>query len=341
MATIKEVAQMAGVSIPTAYRAFNNSGPVGEQARRRVLEAARVVNYEPKGNAATNRQRVIGIIVPRDITSDTFYSNYLRALNKELYHYEFRLMQVIAEGSASDEYCRCVELLQRSRAEGIIYFPKAVDQPQEIAALQDKTIPVLQLFKKTNEHSNVLLVDDVTGAYLATREMIRYGHRRILFLQHSPEKEYFQREDGYCRAFREAGLPVDEDMLVSFPLHNNIKGMVKERIERLKPTAIFAISESVSSYVLQSLRELHLSTPRDISLVMFDDTSWAAALGITAVGHPFEKLAISSAQLIIQTIKDRERGLRSNGETYIIDPQLIMRDSVDRIPMNSGNQRRE
>lgn len=74
---------------------------------------------------------------------------------------------------------------------------------------------------------------------------------------------------------------------------------------------------------------------------MFDDTSWAAALGITAVGHPFEKLAISSAQLIIQTIKDRERGLRSNGETYIIDPQLIMRDSVDRIPMNSGNQRRE
>ncbi len=109
---------------------------------------------------------------------------------------------------------------------------------------------------------------------------------------------------------------------------DEIKNIIKERIEKLKPTAILAVNEPISINVVQALGELNLKIPEDISLIIYDDLSWATAYNISTIAHAFDSVGSQVCQVIMRRIKLAGTGQEIEPIRLVIDPELISRGSV-------------
>ena len=176
-----------------------------------------------------------------------------------------------------------------------------------ICKLAAQRFPLLQLFRPLYQDVDTLLIDDELGAYLAVKHLLQSGHRKIMLITRS-NPILVKREEGYARAYREAGIPMDQDCICLMTYIDNIKDMLKSRIREVNPTAILSVGERISVNVVQALREMNLDVPGDMSLIVYDDLAWTAAFDITAVSHSFEAIGNLASELIVGRLKEVETG---------------------------------
>ena len=104
--------------------------------------------------------------------------------------------------------------------------------------------------------------------------------------------------------------------------------VLKERIKEIQPTAIVSVGERISVNTIQALREMNLSIPEDMSLIVYDDLAWTAAFDITAVSHSFEAIGNLASELIVGRLKELENGEHQPPAKLTLDPKLVSRNSV-------------
>jgi LacI family transcriptional regulator len=330
---IKNVADMAGVSTATVSHVINQTRFVREETRHKVLEAIEILNYHPSAIArglVTNSTQTVALIIS-DITNP-FFTAVARGVEDEINQHDFHTIfcNTDEEPVREDEYLR---LLFAHQIDGLIIAPTGVCS-KNLIRMAEASIPIVLLDRRTVDIDAPLVgVDNEGGAYQATCYVIELGHRRIGLLTGMETISTLQdRVSGYKRALREAGIPIDESLIVradphfyinqahlpdsalptfltNFQMTPNAFYALQQLLDLSdRPTALFVTNNQMTLGTLHAFRQRDLRCPEDISLVGFDDHDWAPLFSppLTVVRQPTYQLGQTAARLLMKLINHQE-----------------------------------
>ncbi|MEZ4518741.1 MAG: LacI family DNA-binding transcriptional regulator [Chloroflexota bacterium] len=331
--TIKDVANHAGVSQATASRALSGGGYASHETKRRVEEAAKELGYKPSGPARSlklQRTDTIGLMITDVVNPFYAYlaSGVLEKANDLGFH--VILCATDEEPEMEREY---LEVLMEKRVDGIVAVSTGqnLDLWQEAIDLGTEVVLVDREMEEKLD-VNVVLVDNVKGAYDAVSYLLKLGHRRIGIINGPlTTTTGFDRLQGYKQAFAQYGVPLDEALIENVSFKGESGTDMADRLLDLPdpPTAIFVANNVLGEAMLFVLRERGLRVPDDISLVVFDDVPWVSLVSpaLTAVSQPTRELGIASMELLAQSLEAHTSVENSLYRKIIYKPNLILRDS--------------
>lgn len=302
MASITEVARLAGVSTATASRVVSESGyPVSPETRERVLDAARALDYVPNALARgllKSRVPVVAVIV-HDIT-DPYFAEVVRGVEDAASAAGYLVITCSSERDLERERSY-VRLLRSIRAAAVVFAGSGVDDKptteqieRDLAAMRADGAAVVHLSPHALGGPDVG-VDNVAGIAAMVAALVELGHRRIAFLA-GPATLYVARDrlTGYRRGLADAGLPFDERLVVhtTFDVEGGA-GAVDALLAAGEPfTAISCANDLLALGALQRLAALGIDVPGRVSIAGFDDISTAAltAPSLTTVRLPLREM---------------------------------------------------
>lgn len=330
MATIKEIAELAGVSIGTVSNVLNGLPSVREGARKRVLDAIDKLGYQPSllGRALRkDKTNMIVMIVP-DITNP-FFPSAVRGAEDVAFHNGFRLVLCNSDNDFRKE-ATYIHEMRTYRPSGLIIVPADLSKGTEEAKEYLKTgCGVVYMDRIPHKwRGDTVTSKHELGAYMATRHLIELGHKRIATITGRLTGPSAQaRLEGFKRAMQEANLPVPSEYIQEAEFN---KAAGRERAVVLlklkkRPTAIFAANDLIAFGVLAAAREVGIVCPDDLSLVGFDnlDGSDAIVPTLSTVDQFAYKLGANATQIIV----DRARGNSSTAKHISLEPELKIKES--------------
>jgi LacI family transcriptional regulator, galactose operon repressor len=328
--TIPDVAALAGVSVSTAARALAGKGYSSVEARTRVLDSATKIGYVPNYVARSlrlQRTNIIGLLIA-DV-ENSFYAGIAKNVEAVATKAGYSVVLCNSSDEASKEKA-LLDLLEGLRIAALIITPTGANRTK-LEQLQQVGMTIVQIDRLVpGLRSDAVLVDNELGAYEAVSALIAAGHRHIGLLagaQHLTTGH--QRSDGYVRALRDHGLPIDRHLMRGGSFRRD-HALDEARALLASPppiTAIFAANNILAEASLIALKERALQVPRDVSLVAFDDVEWMRTLdrGITAVQQPVADMARAACEMILKRLAGNEA---KEPSTDVYRPHLILRDSV-------------
>jgi LacI family transcriptional regulator len=304
MATIKQVAERAGVSSATVSRVLAGKTPVGVGKRERVLEAVTALNYRPNllaSNLRRQRTAKIGVVVP-DIENPHF-SQSIRVFEEIAYREGFRVLLCNSEDQAEKQKAY-LEVLADERVEGILLVPYGSSGP-EISAVIDHGIPLVAYDRPVDDpRADAVIADNFEGAKRATELLIDAGHRNIGYISGiTALKPGIDRQDGYEAAMRACGLTphiaagefnVDIAHRATAELLTHPDGM----------TALVVGSNLMTIGALRAIHEAGIRVPDELAFVGIDDPWWAELVEppMTTVAQPVRRMAEMAVNLLFERI---------------------------------------
>lgn len=340
MATSRDVAELAKVSLSTVSRAFSETSSINEETRKKVLDAAKELEYTPNLLARSlkrQKSEVIGLIVS-DI-DNPFFSNVTQIIEAELKREGYRLLLSYSNENPDQELDNLM-LLSSSRVDGIIFTPTSNKHTSTIKQLIKQNTALVQLYRFGYEDLNSVLIDDQKGAYMATKHLIQNGHSNILLLTVNPTLSIYKkyedpRSKGYKQALKEENIPFNESNIMYVPYQTNLNNMISQKIDQIQPTGIIAGTNTIGIDVLKVCKERKILIPNDISFIMFDDVNWAPLHDLTVVSQPTKEVALATCRFILEQIG--HKNFNKSPMKTTIEPILIARNSVKNLYANKMN----
>lgn len=325
MATMRQVAQRAGVSAKTVSRVVNNDRYVSDEVRQRVERAIADLQYVPNLLARTfryGRDAAIGIAVP-DI-SDPFFAAAIRAV-EEIARDRGVALFVTSVGTDGTYEQIGVEALLGRQIVGLISTPVGADQSY-LMRWRSRTAIVFIDRAPSNITADTVVEDNHGGGYAATAHLIEHGHRRIGFIGDSSSiATTAGRLDGYYAALADAGIDANQ-RFVSLGAMSS-----REAAEATwdllgrpdAPTALFSSNARCSIGVVLALQE---SDRTDIALVGYGDFPLASALrpALTVIDQNPDALGKAAARRLFQRL-DNPAGRWKR--RMVLPVRLLLRDS--------------
>ncbi|MCW1873805.1 HTH-type transcriptional regulator GalR [Erwinia sp. INIA-01] len=329
MATIKDVARLAGVSVATVSRVINNSPKASENSRQAVTQAMESLKYHPNANARALAQQsteTIGLVVG-DV-SDPFFGAMVKSVDEVAWNTGNFLL--IGNGYHNEQKERqAIEQLIRHRCAALVVHAKKVPDSELIGLM--KQIPGMVLLNRVlpGYEQRCIALDDRYGSWLATRHLIQQGHKNIAFIcsNHSIS-DSSDRLQGYYDALKEHGLPCN-DRLVAFGEPDEVGGetAMTELLGQGKTfSAVACYNDSMAAGALAVLSDNGVRVPEEISLIGFDDVlvSRYVRPRLTTVRYPIITMAQQAAMLALALA----HGQPLPEVTHLFSPTLVRRHSV-------------
>jgi len=330
MATIADVAELAGVSVSTAARVLSGHGYAAEGTRRRVLEAAKELGYVPNQIARSLRTRqsnLVGLLIG-DV-ENSFYSviaKNVEAVAKDA-GYHVVLCNSDDDPTSELEYLKLLEAMQ---VDALVVTPTTKNR-RALANLIDQGMVIVQVDRRVERlAADAILVDNEAGAVSAVTSLIDAGHTEIGILAGDVEVPTArQRLAGYERALGERGIPIRPELITTGSFHR--EHAIEDATELIRaeppPTAVFAANNILAEALLIALDHEGLRVPRDVSVVAFDDVQWMSMVepAVTAVRQPIADIARSAAELVFRRLREGRDGRPS---TVVFRTELVERASV-------------
>ena len=306
--TISDVAQMAGVSIKTVSRVFNDEPNVRPVTRDRVIEAATHLDYHPNVAArslAGRRSFLIGLVYENPSP------NYIVALQAgsldRLHGEKYRLIVLPVEqaGAVADNI---VSLVRSTGLDGVVLTPPASDNPVILERLSAARFPYVRI---APTHSPELgprtITDDVGAARLMTDYLVSLGHRCIGMIKGDPSHPSSEaRSLGFNLALAAAHLPARPDHCVPgmFTFDSGFQAgrALLERADR--PSAIFAQNDDMAAGAIMAAHDLGLAVPGDVSIAGFDDSAISRIVWprITTIHQPVFDMARAATDMLVSML---------------------------------------
>lgn len=331
MATIRDVAKKAGVSISTVSLALNESGPVSVETKQRVWAAAEAVGYAPNALAQSlksGRSRLIGMVVGD--MANPFFGSLLRAVERIAKARDH--MVIVSDTNADVDSERAIlEHLKRLRVAGIIISPMG-HGPEYLDQLRSIDIPMVALDQRIEGlDCDFVASDNALASAMLTEHLIRMGHRRISHISGTPGLWTTEmRIKGFRDTMASAGVEVDE----SLQAVGDYRGQrAYEQTMRLltrpdRPTAIVAANNVMALGALQAIFDLGFRCPENISLTSIDDVPWSNVIRpkLTMVVQPIEELADTACRWLLERTAARGQSDLPAREELLV-PSLVIGDS--------------
>lgn len=290
MASLADVARLAGVSKATASRALSGAGEVAPATRARVVAAAAELGFVASATAAslvTGRTRNVGVVSPH--IGKWYYSEVIEGIEEALIREGYDLTVFRLQEDPTQRQQLFGYFLARKRVDAVITVSLALS-PEDVTALHALGRPVVGIGGGIPGMSS-LRIDDVEASRLATAHLTSLGHRRILHVGgDQAEKRDFhihsQRLAGFRQALLAAGIaPSGADF---HQADLSIPGGLRAGLDVLgdpsrRPTAVAAATDEIAIGVLIAADRLGIRVPGDLSVVGIDDHELAEMYGLTTV----------------------------------------------------------
>lgn len=328
LATIKDVASLSGVAVSTVSRTINAHPDVSAETRAKVMAAVRELRYVPNISArdlVQTQAKHLGVVIRG--AENTFYTPIVRAIGQRIDHAGYTMVIDQLEFD-SDEVAAAAALAQSKRLRGVILLGGRFDyNPEDIASIG---VPVIccthaNQFGSLDERCySSVAIDDEATAFQATKKLIELGHKHIAVLLSATDDHSISelRYHGYCCALREAGLTVDENLVVhalDFSLeaaYSGIRTLIQNHPE---VTALFAVSDSLGIAALKGLHDEGVIVPQEFSLIAIDgiELSYFAIPTLTTLVQPQIELGELAVDTLLSMLNKEDFTRHIRVETYL------------------------
>lgn len=328
MATIKDVARAAGVSVATVSRVLNTSENVRPETVEAVKKAIEALDYHPNFLGRTLRRlETMKILVMVPTISNQFYSRVIRGIQTVARQNGYHVMLGITESDpdAEQEY---VEMARRKLVDGVIFLYSSLS----VKAINELSASCPVVF--ANEYIpgtdvSAVSIDNRQAGYDAAEFLIRNGHRSIAFVSAGAlYGSSSERRAGYCAALADAGIGIDERLFIDEGLTFKAGKRAAERLLKASslPDAAFAVSDSAAIGLISALEEKGVRVGKDISVMGFDNNQIAEYFmpALTTVSQPQIEIGQKAMELLIDKMHD----LTGETEQIVLPHQLVIRNSV-------------
>lgn len=329
MATIKDVAKAAGVSIATVSRVVNNGPKVGDKTREKVLKLMDELGYTPNANAralVTQKSKTLGVVIPE--LNDPFFATLASEVEQVAQEQGMQLLLSTGKLTAASEL-KAIQLLVEQRCENIVAHSKLLDD-QTLINLCNK-LPGLILIDRHIEaiSERCIWLDNIEGGTIAGRHLLSQGHKNLACIN--------------------SNYQIDDPKLRLQGFHNVVKAekatLINELITDAEPTlrggeiaaqhllatkqpfsAVFAYNDAMAIGAISVFEDNGFKVPEDISVIGFDDVllSKYSRPKLTTLNYPIRQMARHAAELALASEKPEWTIARAN--KYI--PCLVKRNSV-------------
>ncbi|WP_425864793.1 LacI family DNA-binding transcriptional regulator [Arthrobacter sp. TWP1-1] len=301
MATIRDVAELAGVSPATVSRVVNGLVGYSDATRLRVEEAVKSLSYETDYFARGLKIRqtsVIGLLAP--MVSDALTSQVMQGVEIEAQERGYAVM-LGRTGAKSAYIADYLRTLRTYRAAGVILI-SAVITP-EIRQLLGPTVPVISVAISDKSGSPSVAINDEQAAYDATRHLLRLGHRRIGLLTGNLASIYVAqpRKRGYERAMTEAGC---KPVTATGTFFYESGAACVDDLLKQEPglTAFFAMSDEMGAAAINELQRRGFRVPEDVSVLGFDNISTSLHVNpqLSTMAQPLEEMGRTAVKKLLR-----------------------------------------
>lgn len=331
MSTIKDVAQLAGVSVSTVSRALSNRVFVEESTKQRVLAAVKELNYQPSVMAKAlreGRSYVLALLVP-DINS-LFYPELMKNIEKAAAEKGYALFLCNNNESIEKER-QTVNMLASRGIDGLLCMSVRDDISHLLEFKQKTGIPVVLVNRNFPEQISCVTGTDELGGYTMTKYLLEQGHRRIAGVFGNFDMQRFRaRYDGCKRALEEYGVK-DYKRYFIYDASTIEEAYLRTKDMLAlpnKPTAFFATMDILTIGVYRGIEESGLRVPDDISVVGYDNIFMTQYMNppLTTYSVPIAELAKHAVDIVVGHIEGKEEK-----EYAVLEGTIAERKSVRRI----------
>lgn len=330
--TLRSVAEHVGLAPGTVSAVLNNapsSRSIPEHTRERIRAAAQELKYRPNFLARSLRKKrtyTVGLILEE--IGDAYGSMVISGVEAYLRQHDYFFLTVIHRHDMAllRDY---TQLLIERGVEGFVTVDTSLqEQP---------TLPTVCVagHRALQGVTNIVL-DQEQGARVALEHLFRLGHRKIAFMKGQPaSSDSEDRWRAVCRVAKDLDLKMDPDLIVHLEINDPSPQVgypyAKELLARKKPfTALFAYNDIAAIGAIRAMQEEGRRVPQDISVVGFDDITWAAfnTPSLTTVRQPLAKMGQIAAETVISMIENS----REHPPEIAIEPTLVIRESTGAAP---------
>lgn len=331
MATIKNVAKRAGVSVATVSAVINkNSGVnVSKELTRRVEDTIREMNYRPNRIAqalSLNRTRTIAYVVPT--ISNTFFSQLAHFIENNAFDINYGVYLCNTHGKI-DRVNLYRDILIENRVAGVLTsLTWDIIETGFIESIQKENIPIVGLAgARILEKLDTVSIDDVMGGKISVNHLIKRGHKKIAFIGARESKTTEERLKGYSIALGEAGIEIDEKLIILGNNFDRIEGYNLARKLYLRYsefTAVFVYNDEMAAGVIDRFNDYGIIIPDEIAVVGYDNSVANYTRPKLTTLDLFKKKMVDIAMdILISRIKKKEFPYRQEK----IAPRLIIKES--------------
>jgi DNA-binding LacI/PurR family transcriptional regulator len=328
-ATIRDVATAAGVSLSTVSRVIHGHPAVNHDLQQRVLEVIARMDYQPDRSAQRLRSKmssVIGLIIS-DI-ENPFFTSVVRGVEDIAYRNQMTVVLCNTDEDPKKQE-RYVDVMVKERVAGLIIAPADGHSVTPLYRLQESGIPIVLLDRNIGANKiDAVMVDNLNGAYTATKHLIALDRKRIALVNGDTQIKTFEdRYKGYCKALEEANIKINKQHVVEVlpKIERSYEAALQLLQLKSRPDAIFAGNNLITVGVLKAIKQLKLTVPEEVALVGFDDMPWSSELcpPVTSIAQPTYELGKEAASLLIRRLQAPD-GFQ---QTIMLHTRLIVRES--------------
>ena len=306
--TIRDVAVCAGVSMSTVSRVLNDTCPVDQSKRKRVIEAVKALGYRPNPAARSllsQKTGGLGIILP--FVSGEFFSEFLNGIDRTAQQEGFFLLISTSHHSRLELAAALAGMNQR--VDGLLVMAPQIGVDEEVFSATSESPTVFVNTPSSGQSADSITFDNFGGMYTVTAHLLSRGHRKIGIISGPADShDAKERMRGYQNAMRDTGVTPNDGWIIHGDYtqkggYDAVKELLKQKE---KPTAVLCSNDYAAIGALIALHEAGLSVPDDMAVTGFDDVPSArySHPSLTTVHVPVKELGATAARLLISRIND-------------------------------------
>lgn len=332
LATIRDVAREAGVSIAVVSRVLNDgTGPVAADTRARVVDVMGRLKYQPRAAAREIQQQsttTLGLVLA-DLTNPFF----ARLADRVVWEARARGVHVVLLTTQEDPHLEAESIdTLIGRSVGAVIATPTGGNTSKWSNLTGLGVSVVFVDREMDEISDVdvVAISNKASAETATNHLLALGHTRIGFISGPLTTSTGRgRISGFRDAISAAGLTLDEQLIHAIPFRGNTGGDAVSALLALPdpPTGLIVGNTAQVPSAVHRVQQAAVAVPDQLSLIVFDDNPWTELVSppLTAIRQPIDMLAVHSVDLAVGRLK----GALTDGPRRIhVDAEFLQRSST-------------
>lgn len=331
---LKDIAAELGVSTITVSKVLRNKPDIGAETRKRVLEKVQALNYRPNMMArglASGKSYTVGLIVP-DLV-DSFFAELAKSVGAALRLHSYQLLLASADQDRSLEALEIANLT--ARGVDALLLASCQETGKDLPEGLQAAVPFVLVDRKVSDlQAHFVGTDDVRAGRIATEHLAALGHKRIAHIGGNRGlSTSADRRKGYQQALAAAGLPLRENLVLAYPLHEDRGDHIgRKAMDSLlslpePPDAVFCYSDLIAVGAIRSVRAHGLRVPEDVAIIGCGNLALSSYLEVplSSVDQGIAQLGEQAAKLALALVEGKHKRTFKHS---LVEPTVVARAST-------------